>query len=139
MYISPRFRHFAQMVWLACKIDVVVKNYTVAWLHQHLASLKQQQAAVPATAAGDHASSSPSAPSMQSLTMQFDIDSVSFCESTHRMYVHAVPHVCNSLYTHMYRPVLSPQQQHGHDTKHQTAAAGEDCIDRSSPQKSRRK
>lgn len=32
MFISQRFRHFAQMLWTVARVDTVIKNYVLSWM-----------------------------------------------------------------------------------------------------------
>lgn len=45
VYISPKFRHFAHMLWTTSKLDTIIKNYTTSWLqvcvhHLHFSLLR---------------------------------------------------------------------------------------------------
>lgn len=33
IYISPRFKHFAQMLWTIAKLDVIIKNFACDWFN----------------------------------------------------------------------------------------------------------
>lgn len=90
VFISPRFRHFAQMLWTIAKVDMVIKNYTLAWFQSNNVGVMG---------------------SRQDITYRFDNEYGPFCESLYKIFIHAIHHVCNSLYCHMYNPILSSTVQ----------------------------
>ena len=90
VFISPKFQHFAHMLWTVAKIDCVIKNYTSAWLQQQSKRTRLQLPPV----------------TKQALTVQFTAECKDFCDSVCNIFLHAVCHVCTSLYRHMYDPVI---------------------------------
>lgn len=88
VYISPRFKHFAQMLWTIAKLDVVIKNYASDWFNS----------------LGVFASNQ----SRQAVTTRFGQDSQVFCGKLYKIFVHAVQHVCSSLHHHIHVPMFVP-------------------------------
>ena len=88
VYISPRFKHFAQMLWTVAKVDIVIKNYTLAWF---------QSQGITAD----------STVSRQTITEKFSKDCSAFCDDLYAVFVHAAQHVYKSLHDHMYNTMLS--------------------------------
>jgi hypothetical protein len=88
-FISPRFKHFAQMLWTMVRIEVVIKNYTVAWFMsniQHSAKGKQM--------------------SKNEATQLFSTASSAFYLKLYKIFMHAIQHVVLSLTHHLQTPVL---------------------------------
>ena len=46
VYISPRFKHFAQMLWMIAKLDTIIKNYAVDWFQCQDISVSSQSRSV---------------------------------------------------------------------------------------------
>lgn len=93
-YISPRFKHFVQMLWTISKLDTIIKNYTIWWLGARFSH-------------GE---------SRQSITTRFGNESVDFCSKLYRIFSHGVEHVCGSLVDHMYSPMFSSMAGGGGDS-----------------------
>ncbi len=86
VFISPRFKHFAQMLWTLSKIDLIIKNYASDWYN----------------GLGPFAISQ----SRQMITTQFGQDSQVFCGKLYRIFIHAIGHVCRSLHDHIHVPMF---------------------------------
>jgi hypothetical protein len=87
VYISPKFKHFAQMLWTAVRIDHVVRNYSIEWFHTH----SQQD----------------ELRSVQDYITDFENGDHRFRDELYRIFLHAVSHVCVSLHEHIHAPLFT--------------------------------
>ena len=104
VYISPKFKHFAQMLWTLAKLDVIVKNYVSAWLQSRHSS-GTSQVAKRCQRPGKYQLRN--GDTKQLLISQFSSECLVFKDNLYKIFVHALEHVSNSLWSHINDPTIS--------------------------------